>query len=135
MRGRKRGEIPVDLSRAAGRFAQWRQTRVLGARIPAALWDAAVELACRHGVSRTVAALGVRYDTLKNRVAERGSLSLGGEESVARPAFLELPASSLAAPSECVIEFENARGARMRVQVKGCVPDLVALGRSLWDAK
>jgi len=60
---------------------------------------------------------------------------MGREDTVARPAFLELPASSLAAPSECVIEFENARGARMRVQVKGGVPDLVALGRSLWDAK
>jgi len=135
MRGRKRGEIPVDLSRAACRFAQWRQTRVLGERIPAALWDAAIELACRHGVSRTVAALGVRYDTLKHRVAERESLPVGRKDTVAPPAFLELPASSLTTPSECVIEFENARGAKMRVQVKGGAPDLVALGRSFWDAK
>jgi hypothetical protein len=36
--------------------------------------------------------------------------------------------------SECVIEFEDAAGARMRVQLKGQnPPDLLALSRSFWN--
>ena len=39
------------------------------------------------------------------------------------------------APGDCLIEFENASGRRMRVQIKGhSLPDLVGLGRSFWDA-
>ena len=48
--------------------------------------------------------------------------------------FVELPPSPLAS-NECVIEWEDAAGARMRVQVKGPnLPDLLALSRSFWNA-
>jgi hypothetical protein len=49
---------------------------------------------------------------------------------------LELAASPVTAVGECLIEFENAAGSRMRVHLKGSdVPDLVALGRSFWNAE
>ncbi len=50
-------------------------------------------------------------------------------------AFVELPPVPLSMMSECVIEWEDVAGARMRVQLKGqSAPDLLALSRSFWNA-
>ena len=66
---------------------------------------------------------------------EPASPALPTPRSAGRPAFVELPAAMLALPGECVLEFENAVGAKLRVHLKGAtIPDLVALGRSLWNA-
>jgi hypothetical protein len=84
--------------------------------------------------------LKLDYNTLKKRVTRRnvdsGSRETAGMDegrSVA-PAFIELATSSLAASterSECVVEFEDGSGARMRVHLRGCsAPDLVGLCRS-----
>ena len=59
MVGRLRREVPLELSRLAGRFAEWRRGRPRGARIPGSLWMAAVKLAGRHGVSWTASVLRV----------------------------------------------------------------------------
>lgn len=61
MRGRKRRAPAADLSRASARFEHWRQGRAAGSRIPAALWNLAVDVARRHGVARTAAALRDPY--------------------------------------------------------------------------
>jgi hypothetical protein len=128
MAGRQRCEVPRDLARGAERFVRWRRNRVRGERIPDALWNCAVDLAGRYGVSRTAAVLRVGYYELQKQVARC-------HESVpaaAPAAFVELPRAASA--RECVIEFESASGSRMRVQFQGELPDLVALGRSFWDA-
>jgi hypothetical protein len=46
-----------------------------------------------------------------------------------------LPPGSFVGPTtECVIEFEKASGARLRIRLPGTPsPDLVALGRSFWE--
>jgi hypothetical protein len=42
----------------------------------------------------------------------------------------------LATANECIIDCENSAGARMRIHLKGiALPDLGALGRSLWSAE
>jgi hypothetical protein len=43
----------MELERGAARFATWPARRRRGERIPAALWELAVDLAVLHGVSRT----------------------------------------------------------------------------------
>ncbi len=43
--------------------------------------------------------------------------------------FLELLAPTAAAPAECVVEWESARG-RMRVAMKGVTPDWASLLRA-----
>ncbi len=49
---------------------------------------------------------------------------------------MELPASTLALAGEYILEFENAAGSKLRVHCKGgAIPDLVALGRSFWNAE
>lgn len=131
MAGRRGRELAPDLRRGAERFVQWRQSRALGERIPETLWNDAVELAGRYGVSRTATALTVDYRELQKRV---GRQPVG--DTPATPtstAFVELPAL---ATGECIIELEKASGSKMRVQLKGSQwPDLVALGRSFWDAR
>jgi hypothetical protein len=131
-RGIQKG--PAGLARAAGRWAQWRRTRRLGTRIPESLWDLALELAARHGVSRTAIALRVDYYALKKRLdAQTPPRRVG---SAAAPAFVELTPPSLTAASGCVIEFENVSGAKMRIELRGSqVPDLAALGRSFWESR
>jgi hypothetical protein len=143
----KHGEISRDLARAAARFAAWRGATRLGARIPHALWRLAVELAGRHGVSRTSAALKLDYYALKKRLlAASAAKDVKAEvtqpptdASAPRPAFVELAAAPFAMAAECLIEFESASGAKMRVHLKGReMPDLAmlgaALGRDFWEA-
>ena len=135
MQRRKRGEVESDLSFAAGRLGQWRRGRKRGERIPAALWAEAVELAGRYGVNRTAAALRLDYYHLKKRVKEKTSSLAEPRQSGADVRFEELPASPFAPPLECVIQFENTGGARLRIEWRGnTAPDVVALGRDFWGA-
>lgn len=125
-------KIPAELARTAARWAQWRRTRELGTRIPESLWKLALELAARHGVSRTAIALRVDYYALKKRLdAQTPPRRVGSA-----PAFVELPPPSLAAAGGCVIEFEKASGAKMRIEFRGSPPpDLAALSRSFWETR
>ena len=130
--GRKRGsQVPPRLKRAAERFAAWRRTRKVGMRIPEPLWRLASRLAVAYGVCRTASELGLDYYGLKRRVEEQASPA---QRSAGRPAFVELPASTLALAGECILELENAAGSKMRVHLRGgAMPDLAALGRSFWN--
>ena len=126
MVGRKRGDIPKSLARGRDRFEAWRRSRKFGARIPDKLWSLAVTLAEAHGLSQTASALKLDYHALKNHVAGRNC-----DSSPVGPAFIELTSSPLASSTECVVEFEDSLGARMRVHLRGCeIPDLAALCRS-----
>ena len=134
MRGRKHRDIPADLSQAAGRFSQWRCRRDFGTRIPEPLWRSAVTLAGRHGLSRTATALGLDYYALKKRLVAQASAPR--RDLIPRPALVELAASTPVTSGECLIELANATGASLRIHLKGHeVPDLVALGRSFWNAE
>ena len=128
MRGRKRREVPARLSRLEQRFAAWRKTRQQGERIPLSLWKAAAKIAKEVGLNQTATALKLDYYSLKKRVDEFGV------DATAREPFVELP--SIPWTSECVIELEDGSGARLRMHLKGIdPPDVLALGRSLWNAE
>ena len=128
MGGRTRGEAAaLDLTRAAERFRAWRRVRMAGTRIPESLWELAVRLVEKYGVSRTSSALGLDYYSLKKRTAA------ASDSRSASPAFVELPASSLVAGRECVIEMEDGAGAAMRLHLKGYeASEVAAVGRSFW---
>jgi hypothetical protein len=90
-----------------------------------------VKLADGHGLNRTASVLGLDYYSLKKRVEARRS-----DSTSASPAFIELSPPSPAVAGECVVEFEDGAGARIRVHLRGCdAPDLVALGRSFWGGE
>jgi len=127
MRARKRSEVPASLSRLGQRFAAWRKARTTGERIPESLWDAAAKIAAKYGLNRTARFLSLDYYSLKKRVDR-------ADRPASSSTFVELPSSPLVS-SECVIEWEDAAGARMRVHVKGQnLPDVLALSRSFWNA-
>jgi hypothetical protein len=81
-------------------------------------------------VSRTAKALRVGFHELQKRAARE--VNADKETPAAATAFVELPAAPVV--GECVIEWENPSGAKMRVELKGNWPDLIALSRSFWDA-
>jgi hypothetical protein len=121
------------LSLLQKRFALWRKERRKGARIPEALWKSAVASAVDFGVSKTASVLKLDYYGLKKRLErQRGTVPPSG----AAAAFLEIPNPVAGLARECVIEFEDGRGASMRVHLKGTdVPDVLSLGRSFWKGE
>lgn len=181
MNASERGDLPAGLAGVQRRFERWRRTRRGHARIPDALWAAAVKAAGRHGLHRTVRALRLDYYSLKERVERQagtdrapaasdaarrpatrdaaGRRSARGaasrrQSSVRRrpgprraataqslPAFLELAPSAVrecaaasAGPCQCTVQWQDAAGAKMRMELKGtAMPDLAALSRSFWN--
>jgi hypothetical protein len=109
------------LTQLKERFATWRAGRKIGMRIPPELWSAAVAMVGVHGACRVAGELNLDYDMLKQRVAQAGAKVTNTELA---PRFVELfaAAGAMPAPSaqpECVVELANARGARMRVELRG----------------
>ena len=138
MAGRTSVAWGSDLVQGAARFSDWRRSRELGARIPTPLWELAVKLASRHGVSRTSQALRVSYYSLQDRLEARGpaSATSATNEQALSPTFVELPVAAIGTACECSIEFEKPCGAKLRVQLRGPqLPDLVALGREFWESR
>jgi len=128
MRGRQQFKVPVRLARLEQRFSAWRKTRQPGERIPASLWKAAAHCGQDVGLNRTATVLKLDYYSLRKHVDR-----LGGARS-SQPKFVELP--SVPATSDCMIELEDASGAKMRVHLKGGqLPDLLALSRSFWSGE
>ena len=133
MRTSKNRALPARLDAARRRFKQWRRTRRIGSRIPESLWAAAVKLAEAYGLNATVKALSVDYYSLKTRL-ENKSVSRSRVAAAANGArFVELSASARTGIPECILEIEDVKGAKIRIQLKGIeAPDLAALSRSLW---
>ena len=128
-----RGDLPARLEGVRRRFERWRGTRKGHGRIPDSLWDAAALMAGRYGISRTANALGVNYQALKNRLGPKAAAA-GGQEAEGAAGFVELTPFAPSGTCECLLEWEDAGGAKMRVRLQGMgMPDLVALGRSFWD--
>ena len=130
---RQRREVDARLERLAGRFARWRAGRPRGARIPATLWAAAAKLAADLGLSRTATALGVSYYSLKRRCEEAEQLA-SSASSPKESLFVELPPTHLAA-RECVVELESADGSKMRIHLKGELPDVASLAERFWGGR
>jgi hypothetical protein len=113
---------------------QFRGSHPLRARIPEALWQAAVELARQHGLNAVAHPLRLDYMGLKRRLAEVREIP---EKKKSRsPEFVELVAPYRAAGAECMIEFESRGGGKMRIQWKGSgAPDWGSLLRAWREAE
>jgi hypothetical protein len=129
--GTMRG-LPARLEGVLRRFEKWRRTCKTRARIPGPLWDSAVKMAVAYGLHRTAKTLSVNYYSLKKRVEKE--VSAASESKVdAATTFVELTPSVVGGGCECLLELDDADGAKMRVHLKGiAAPDLAALSRSFW---
>jgi hypothetical protein len=136
----KQSSVPGDdLEGIKQRMQDWRSQRKLGEHVPVPLWAAAVDAAREHGVYRVAIELHLDYAGLKRRVEGSGATARRGGIA---PQFVELlataaPPAPAAAPGrhECVVELENARGTKMRVQLNGSgVAALASVCSAFWGA-
>ena len=119
--------VPVEIEEGQLQFENWRRERKRGERIPEDLWVMAVDLARHHGVWPTARALHLDHNRLKRRVRN------GEEDEVKSGAFVELiPQGAMLA---VCVEMEDARGARMRIELKGAAVDVTALSRTFWSER
>jgi len=136
MTTKRTANLPAELESGRREFEQWRRGRKLHTPIPEWLWARTVKLAGKYGVSRTARILRVGYYSLQERVERATACSPASSPRGSEPAFLELAVPSAAGTAECLVEWEDPTGAKMRIQLKGVqVPDLVALSRSFWEGQ
>lgn len=99
-------EVTDSLEEVEKLFSDYRRSRSRG-RIPTHLWRAAVDLSERHSLGRICHVLGLRYDSLKQRVERHHSKSSSTPD---RPEFFELslppPFSGRSRESACMAEFK-----------------------------
>ena len=126
------------LSQLKWQFDEWRAARKAGERIPLHLWAGAVTAAVGHGAYRVAAELHLDYAVLKRRAALAGGKTAATELT---PRFVELFApAGRATPAgtarpQCVVEMDNARGAKMRVELSGNgLSGLSVLCSAFWAA-
>lgn len=123
------------LSEVRRQFERWRKIRPRGTRIPEELWQAATEVGCEVGVSKTAQVLSLDYYTLRQRTLEERPARETGSVQAALPegGLLEIPLVAPPSP-ECVLEIEDPRGARLRMELKGVTPaHLETLARTIWS--
>jgi len=132
-----RRRMQVDsLAEARRRFERWRKVRGVGGRIPHELWTAAVRAAAEHGAETVAADLDLDLGRLRHWVQAVG----GGEAEAAPATFVELPVLGMAGmadagASECMLEFEEPSGRRLRISLRGpATAQALELGRALWRA-
>ena len=110
--------IPEAIAQLQRQLEQFRSAQPGRKKLPESLWQAAVEVARRHGVYAVAHPLRLDYTRLKQR--------LGGianrRQKANQAAFIELLGDGAATLPECVIEFESANGSKMRIQWKATVP-------------
>jgi len=122
-----------SLSEVRAEFERWRRDRPRGTRIPEPLWRAAAEAGRDHGVSKTAQELRLDYYALKERVESAGEERSACEQPPER-GFLEIPLCAPSTTPECVLELEDGRGARLRVEIKGAaLAELETLARTFWS--
>lgn len=92
-------------------------------------------LAREHGINKTARTLGLKYDSLKKHLEATppGASGLG----TAGSEFLELlPRTMMPSSIECMIEWEESNGGKMRMHVKGAgMADLASFARGLRDGR
>jgi hypothetical protein len=132
MKNPRKTPLPAKLARGRRRFERWRRDHQPPTRLPESLWSLAVELAREYGLSRTARILRLDYNGLKKRLEYLASD--GTSPVTPPPPFLELLPSGTPPTVECTLEREDAQGVKIRIHLRGReLPDLAALGRSLWS--
>ena len=97
-------------------FNNWRQKRQKRGRIPEELWDGAIRAVQENPPGRVSRVLGLSYQQLKRRI-QAGAAHRANRNRASK--FVELNIGQLSlAGVECVVEVEEANGAKMKVQIK-----------------
>jgi hypothetical protein len=145
-KGEQAQGVGESLEQVERRFKQRRQTRRRGEHIPAPLWAAAVSLGRVYGPQRVAQGLGIDPQRLMRRLAPAGPVIRTGAATPVSPddatmhgqQFVECfaaPGAGAAGAHECVVELQNVRGAKMRVELSGpALHSLAGLCSAFWSA-
>ena len=108
----------------------WRQRRAGGRRIPAEAWAAATALARVHGAGRVGRTLHLDFYKLREQLQRPRVESAEG----AGPTFVEVgwPTAPSMPGSACTVELSDGSEQRLRMQMSGDAPALVALAEAFW---
>jgi hypothetical protein len=110
---------PEPILQLQRQLEDFRSSQPARTKLPEALWQAAVDLARQYGIYPVAHPLRLDYMGLKKRL---GEVRPPRRRKAAPPAFIEVVAAQPAAQEACVIEFESARGAKMRIHWKASTP-------------
>ena len=110
---------PEPILKLQRQLEDFRSAQPVRTKLPESLWQAAVELAQQYGIYPVAHPLRLDYMGLKKRL---GEVSPPDRQKVAAAAFVELVAAQPATSEACVIEFESARGAKLRIHWKATTP-------------
>jgi len=120
-----------QIEQVRNRLELWRRGHVGRRRLPEELWSEAAQLAEQYGVYRIAKALRLSYDSLKQHLPASAALAPKRKKTPAK--FVELLPWSSGMLPECSLELENARGAKMKIQLKGAaMSELSNLTRLFW---
>ena len=118
------------------RFICWRESRKQGERIPQALWSAAVGETKQHGVYQVARTLRLDYTYLKRLVGPSGRAKSPAKIDTQFVELFAAPPAKASSVCECIVELENVRGAKMRVELNaGGLAGLASLCSSFWSAR
>jgi hypothetical protein len=113
--------VPASITEFQAQLEQFRSTHPPRARFPESVWQSAAELARCHGIYVVARSLRLDYSTLKKHV--NGSAVAGRPRRRKSPAkFVELIGTARDRVDEYVIEFESARGPKLRIHCKTATP-------------
>jgi hypothetical protein len=122
--------VPESITQLQAELEQFRSTHPRRARLPQSMWQSAAELAQSHGIYMVARWLRLDYSTLKKRVNGSAEPSAGRRKK-SPPRFVEWIGAAPARVDEYVIEFESARGPKLRIHCKTATPpDWAALLRA-----
>lgn len=113
--------VSESITELSTQLEQFRSTHPPRTRLPQSIWQSAAELARCHGIYVVAHSLRLDYCTLKKHVS-------GSPESSSRrgkktpPKFVELISAAQGRVDEYLIEFESARGRKLRIHCKSNTP-------------
>ena len=112
--------LPESITELQAQLAEFRSTHPPRTRLPQSLWQSAADLARCHGLYVVARSLKLDYCTLKRHVSGPESATRVHKE--AQPKFLELIGTAGHSADEYLIEFESARGRKLRIHCKTNTP-------------
>lgn len=111
--------LPEPIRQLKEQLNQFRLTHARRSKLPEPLWAAATALAREHGIYAVAHPLRLDYVGLKKRLAGAPATERKVRKGIAaKPAFVELSPPRRPISQEGTIEFESARGDKMRIPLR-----------------
>jgi hypothetical protein len=118
---KQRTPVPESITELLAQLVQFRSTHPLRTKLPESVWQSATELARCHGIYVVARSLRLDYCTLKKHVTGSPETS-SRRRKKPEPKFVELIGAASDRVDEYLIEFESARGRKLRIHCKSNTP-------------